>query len=143
LKAQRGFTLIELMVVVTIVAILAAIALPAYTDYVKRGKIPDATSTLSTKRVKMEQWFLDNRTYATGPECVADTTSSQNFDFSCTGLAATTYTLTATGKNTMAGFTYTIDQSGAKTSNIVAPAPSDWILAAATNCWVIRKGGLC
>jgi type IV pilus assembly protein PilE len=143
LKAQRGFTLIELMVVVTIVAILAAIALPAYTDYVKRAKIPDATSALATKRVKMEQWFQDNRTYATGPECVADTASSQNFDFSCTGLTATAYVLTATGKNTMAGFTYTIDQSGAKASNIVAPAPSGWILAAASSCWVIRKGGLC
>jgi type IV pilus assembly protein PilE len=140
LKPQYGFSLIELMVVVAIVGILAGLAIPAYSDYVLRGKIPDATSTLSTKRVKLEQWFLDNRTYATSTECTADT-SGANFNFSCTNLAANTYTVQAVGKNALAGFTYTIDQSGAKTTTIVAPAPAAWIIAA--NCWVTRKGGVC
>lgn len=140
LKPQHGFTLIEIMVVVAIVAILAALAVPAYSDYVLRGKIPDATSTLSTKRVKLEQWFLDNRTYATSAECTADT-SGANFNYSCTNLAATTYTLQAVGKNTLAGFTYTIDQSGAKATTIVGPAPEDWIATA--SCWITRKGGVC
>jgi type IV pilus assembly protein PilE len=141
LKPQYGFTLIELMVVVVIVAILAAVGIPAYSDYVLRGKIPDATSTLSTKRVKLEQWFLDNRTYATSAECTADT-SGANFDYSCTNLTANTYTLRAVGKKTLAGFTYTIDQSGAKTTTIVGPAPEAWVVAT-TNCWVTRKGGVC
>jgi len=142
LKTQLGFSLIELLVVVAIIGILAALAIPAYSDYVIRGKIPDATSTLSTKRVKLEQWFQDNRTYATSTECTADTTSSQHFDFSCTNLAANTYTVQAVGKAGVVGFTYTLDQSGAKSSTIVAPAPTAWQVAT-TSCWVTKKGGAC
>lgn len=143
LKAQSGFTLIELMVVVAIVSILAAVAVPAYSDYVTRGKIPDATSNLATKRVKMEQFFQDSRSYLLAPDCVADTTASpQNFNFSCSVQTATAFTLQAVGKSSMAGFTYTIDQSGAKTSTIVSPAPSGWV-AASTTCWITRKGGTC
>src|SRR5437867_53900 len=59
-----GFTLIEVMIVVAIVGVLAAIALPNYSDYVKRGKITEATSALAEVRTRYEQWFLDNRTYA-------------------------------------------------------------------------------
>jgi prepilin-type N-terminal cleavage/methylation domain-containing protein len=61
---QRGFTLIEVMIVVAIVAILAAIAIPSYRDYILRGRITDATNGLSTIRSDMERYFQDNRTYA-------------------------------------------------------------------------------
>ena len=53
MKTQNGFSLVELMIVVVVMGILMAIALPNYSDYVIRGKIPDATSALSTKRVQM------------------------------------------------------------------------------------------
>ena len=141
MNTQRGFTLIELLIVVTIIGLLTAIAVPAYSDYVKRGKVTDATSTLSSNRVKMEQYYQDNRTYVGATVCATDNTTSQNFNFTCVA-AANTYTLTMTGKNPMAGFAYTIDQSGAKTSTIVAPAPSGWI-ASSTNCWISKKGGTC
>ena len=61
---QGGFTLIELMVVIVVIGILAGIGFPAYQDYVKRGKITEAISSLSDMSVKMEQYFQDNRTYA-------------------------------------------------------------------------------
>lgn len=138
MKAQKGFTLVELMIVMTIVGILATIALPSYTDYVTRGKIPDATSNLATKRVQMEQFFQDNRTYALAPACTNDTATSQYFNFSCTVQTATTYTLQAAGKNSMSGFTYTIDQDNNKVTTAV---PSGWTTNA--SCWVTKKGGAC
>lgn len=139
MKAQHGFTLIELMVVVAIVAIIAAFAFPSYTDYVVRGKIPDATSNLATKRVQLEQFFQDNRTYVGAPACNADTTTSQNFDFSCSPAATTTtYTLQAVGKGSMIGFSYSINQDNAKATIAV---PTGWTGNA--TCWVTKKGGIC
>ena len=147
MKLQKGFSLIELLVVVAIVAILAAVALPAYQNYVTRGKIPDATSNLATKRVHMEQFFQDNHTYVgsdlAGPPvgpCVADTSSSRYFSFACV-VAAGTYTITATGGNaatgdiSMNGFSYTINESNTKGSN------TKW--GNSTSCWVTKKGGGC
>jgi len=141
MKAQHGFTLIELMVVVAVVGILAAIAAPSYRDYVTRGKIPDATTNLATKRVQMEQYFQDNRKYAAAaPACTADTTSSQNFDFSCTPAPTdTTYTLQALGKGSMTGFAYTIDEGNNKKTTAV---PAGWGTAPIA-CWVTKKGGTC
>ena len=126
----KGFTLIELMIVVAIVAILGALALPAYTDYVRRGKIPEAITGLSQGRVSLEQWFQDNRSYVGGP-CPGDT---KNFTFACNA-GATTFDITATGLGDMAVFSYTIDQANARTS------ATPWGNGA--TCWIARKGDTC
>lgn len=137
-KCQAGFTLLELMIVVAIVSILAAIALPAYQDYVIRGHIPDATGNLATKRTQLEQYFQDNRSYDTAPACDDDTSTSDYFDFTCPTQSVTTYTLKATGKGMMAGFVFTIDQDNVKATTAV---PSGW--ATNAGCWVRAKGGVC
>ncbi|MFZ2302449.1 MAG: type IV pilin protein [Gallionella sp.] len=146
MKTQNGFTLVELMIVVVIIGIISVVALPAYSNYVIRGKIPDATSNLANKRVKMEQFFQDNRTYLAGPACTADTATSQYFDFTCATApgvvaTATVYTIAAIGKGSMAGFTYTIDQSNTKQTTA---APTGWAAdVMPANCWITKQDGQC
>jgi type IV pilus assembly protein PilE len=138
-----GFTLLELMIVVAIVAILASIAVPYYADYIKRAKIIEATSALSDLRTRYEQYFLDNRTYLGG--CVQHKAGvqaqSKAFTIDCAaGESASTYIGTATGLAAygMSGFTYTIDQANVKSSTITAPG---WTGNA--SCWAVRKSGDC
>jgi len=143
MKSANGFTLIEIMIVVALIGILASIAIPYYGDYVTRGRIPDATSNLASKRVLMEQFFQDNHTYVGAPACNNDTTTSKYFTFSCP-VAATVnaFNIVATGTGTMSGFGYSIDQSNAKASDIALPAEASWI-ASSTTCWIINTAGQC
>jgi len=137
----RGFTLIELMVTVAIIAILTAIALPAYTDYVTRAKLTDATSQLADGRVKLEQYFQDNKTYANVGAIVSPCPSSTRyFTLACSNLTATTFTITATGIGSLSSFVYTIDQNNTKqTTNL----PTRWGTATPYACWILKKGDTC
>lgn len=145
MKKQNGFTLIELMIVVAIVGILAAIAVPSYSDYVTRGKLAEASTQLATMRVKLEQYFQDNRTYVGG--CVAGTVAplptgndARYFTYTCPILTASAFTVTATGiaAQGTGSFVFTIDQNNAKATTGV---PTGWTSNA--TCWVTKKGGLC
>ena len=131
MKTIKGFTLIELMIVLVVIAILTAVALPAYTNYVTRGKLAEATSALSDGRVKMEQFFQDNRTYVGGPTPAATT----NFTYATSNLSTTTYTITATGIGSVSAYSYTIDQNNTKAS------ATPWGNSA--TCWVVNTGGGC
>jgi type IV pilus assembly protein PilE len=132
-KRHLGFSLIELMIVVAVIVVIASIAIPSYGDYVRRGRIADATAALSDTRVKLEQFFLDNRTYVGFANCPTSTTF---FQYSCSPLTAAAYTLTATGQNTMANFTYSLNQSNTKTS------VTAWT-SGTQNCWIRSKGSAC
>ena len=141
-RAQTGFTLIELMIVVAIIAVLAAIALPIYSDYITRGKLTEAQNNLSALRVAMEQYFQDNRTYAsstTATNCgvsMPSGNSAKYFSYTC-ALTTSGYTITASGSVTQTtAFSFTIDQ----TNNHTTPnAPSNWYTTPAS-CWVTGKG---
>lgn len=143
---EAGFTLIELMITVAAIAILAAVALPAYSDYVVRGKLVDATNGLSALRARMEQHFQDDRSYLkVNSETPCATTelakvATSNFTFSCSNLTDGTYTATATGVGGLADFSYTIDQDGAM---VTTGLKSGWGTTPISGCWVTRKGGTC
>jgi type IV pilus assembly protein PilE len=144
-----GYTLIELMIVVAVMGILAAIAIPMYTDYVTRGRIIDATTKLGDLRTQLEKCFMDWRAYNNAACPVPASVAAYNADPSASFtiawpplvFSATTYTLTAAGipARGMSPFAYTIDQTNAKTTVAVKPG---W-LGAGNTCWVIRKDGSC
>lgn len=139
-RQSAGFTLIELMVVVAIIAILAAIAAPIYSNYITRGKLTDAQNNLSAARVSMEQYFQDNRQYAStanATECGATMASTSSyFNYTC-ALTTSGYTITASGiaGTPTANFTFTIDQS----NNRGTTNADSWYTTPA-NCWVTSKG---
>jgi prepilin-type N-terminal cleavage/methylation domain-containing protein len=143
-----GFTLIELMVTVAIVAILAAIAYPSYRNYVIRGQLVNATNGLAALQANMERFYQDNRTYVTvvgtttftSPCTVAP--ASGPFTLSCTGAGApslTAYILTATGSGNTAGFVFTVDNLNTQQTVVSTPAPSSWI--GTFPCWITKQGG--
>ncbi len=141
LWAQCGFTLIEVMVVVAIVAILASIAIPSYREYIMRGQIVDGLVPLADMGGKMEQFFQDKRTYegACQPGTVAPQPgNTARFEYSCGTLGKSAYTVTASGKGSMAGFVFTLNQQGRRATT---DTPSGW--TAGSNCWSVRKDGSC
>ena len=144
-EMSRGFTLIEIMIVVAIIAILSAIALPSYSDYVLRSKLPEAFSTLSDLRIKLEQSYQDNSRYtdeAGGTTCPAGVPmpTAKYFTYTCAAVddsGTQTYTLTATGKDSVSGFTYKVTDTNAKSTTA-----TKWGITS-TTCWIAKKSGDC
>lgn len=120
--AKRGFTLIELMIVVAIVAVLAAIAYPSYQEQIKRSRRADAKTVVMENAQFMERFYTQNGTYlnATLPILEAPKDGGAKFyDLAFAGgqPTATTFIVTATPKNAMLGDacgTLTINQAGLK-----------------------------
>ena len=94
----RGFTLIELMVVVAIVGILAAMAYPSYTEYVYKGRRTDAVAALGAVQQAQERYRSNNTTYGTLAQIGSPTTSVHgHYTISMSGaVSATGYTAVAT-----------------------------------------------
>jgi type IV pilus assembly protein PilE len=148
MKKIEGFSLIELLVVVAIAGTLAAVAVPAYNDYIMRGKLAEGTSTLADGRIKMEQYFQDNRRYDSATALAANgcpttlgwVTATTYFTYSCSGLSTIAYTLTATGTNALSvpNWVYTIDQANIKRTT---GAPTAWQPTGGwpQTCWVVKK----
>ena len=153
MRHQSAFTLIELLVVVAIIGVLSAIAVPAYSNYVLRGQLTEAIATLSDIRVKMEQYFNDNRFYKSGsiqacsgpvPPGIVDTPSAR-FTFACSDLATNTYTLTATGKDVggIKDFIYSIDQNNQRRTRKLPDSWNQTNVGPDSTCWVLKSDGSC
>ncbi|SIQ38936.1 type IV pilin protein [Marinobacterium stanieri] len=125
LHRSKGFTLVEIMVAVAIVGIMAAIALPAYFQYVTDARRSDGRANLLQLAQFMERYYTANGRYvdAAGnapalPFIEAPRDGADKFyDLALGVITAQTYTLTATPKNALAGDacgTLTLNQAGVR-----------------------------
>jgi prepilin-type N-terminal cleavage/methylation domain-containing protein len=151
LRRTRGFTLIELMITVAIIGILARIALPSYLNYVTRAKLVSMTNRLAGLRTAMEQYYQDNRTYASVSSSIvspcSDATYIKTYEnyyaLSCTvGTNGLTFVATVTASSGSASpAAYTVNQLNTQATTAF---PSSWgSLPTNASCWLMRKGDSC
>jgi type IV pilus assembly protein PilE len=100
LKNRKGFTLMELMVVVVIVMVLAGIGVPVYMNYIKEGKKSEAYAIIDAVNAGAKVYFQRNGTYVGGTTAnflaADDIGNAQYFTYALSGQAATGYVVTAT-----------------------------------------------
>lgn len=132
-RKSRGFTLIELMIVIAIVGIIVATALPSYTSYIARGKRADARAQLSLVAQFMNKFYTANDSYSVdrGGNALAlgsipanlrdspagSSTPSYQLNFSSSVFSATAFTLVYAPVNNMVGDkcgSFTLDNTGAR-----------------------------
>jgi type IV pilus assembly protein PilE len=123
IKGERGVTLIEVMVVVAIVGLLAAIAIPAYNDYVTRSRRSNAFTALETVRAAQEMYRAENGSYASafvsGATTVlagcSSTMAGSDYTIAVASPTSTTFTATATPTTTghqSKDYSFQIDYNG-------------------------------
>ena len=100
IRRQRGVTLMELMVTLVVIALLASIALPTYNTFVERSRRSEAREALADLAARQEQFFLDNKTYATSVGNLGRDTTTANgyFALSVPTATVTVYILRATAQ---------------------------------------------
>lgn len=130
--AQAGFSLVELMVVMLIMGILAAIAMPQYNEHLLKGKLTEAASLLSDLQLRQEQYYQDNRAYLHGMTPRA--AGSYFTATSCvTANGGQTYVCTATAP--ALNYSFTVNETGAKTTTTpTGTTASCWLKGSATSC---------
>ncbi len=114
---QRGFTLIELMIVVAVVGILAAIAYPSYTAFIQKSRRGDAMATLADFRIEQEKWRANNITYATSTASLGLSGSSRDgyYTMAIVSAGSSAYQVTAApagAQSTDTCGTFAIDENG-------------------------------
>ena len=141
-RLPRGFTLIEVMIVVVVIALLATVALPAYLDQVRKSRRADAIARISQFQQAQERWRSNNATYGTLANLgIGATTADGYYSLSMTASpTATTYQLLATATGAQASDTnckfLALSMSGGNTTLLSGPDSSVGNTGSANNrCW--------
>lgn len=143
--AQSGFTLIELIIVMAVIGILAGIALPAYQDYTKQGRVTEAATTLISLATQLEGRYLETRSYTDESNiCSLGFNNTEHFSFSCSIpnegsqqylLSATSTQLFSQTKTLILG----LNEQGIKTSILLSGST----ILGEYECWLRSINGEC
>lgn len=130
MKKLTGFTLLELMIALVIVAILMSIAIPSYQQWTRKSRRSEGMSALMQMQLAQERWRANNTSYGTLAQAYngVSTTDNGYYTLAVTANSATGYTMTATGNGDQANdtesgtacATLTITVAGANTSKTPA-----------------------
>lgn len=142
MQRQAGFTLIELLITLVVVGLLTAVAVPAYGSYLLRTRLTDAYAALAGVQPLAEQFWANEHEYDGLGDAAGFPAASENFTYAVTAESATAYTVTATGRKAAAGFAFTIDQNGRRSTTLTAARIAEgW--TASGSCWISGKSGKC
>lgn len=134
---RNGFTLIELLVAVAIVGALAAIALPAYTQYVQRGHNVEAKAALTAWAAALHAEYMDTRRYS----CIAKPENTEYFSYACALDAAHDYVLSATSTTRLdakRALIYSLDGANRRQTTIKRDGNNS-----NSNCWLTDLNSTC
>lgn len=130
-KQCGGFTLVEMMMVIAVMAILVTIVVPSYQDYMRKGKRSDGVAGLLKMQLTEEKWRANNTTYGTFANIGSPTTEHGYYILSITNNTATGYV----GKATAQGDQVNDKSSGTSCTVLTMTVSSSGVVRSPSDCW--------